>query len=35
MTMTLVHEFNPLGDALPPLDDVPRLDELADILWRP
>jgi len=35
MTMTLVHEFNPLGDSLPPLEDVTRLDELADILWRP
>jgi aminoglycoside phosphotransferase (APT) family kinase protein len=35
MTMTLVHEFNPLGDALPPLEDVTTLDELADILWRP
>jgi hygromycin-B 7''-O-kinase len=35
MTMTLVHEFNPLGDALPPLANVTTLDELADILWRP
>ena len=35
MTMTLVHEFNPLGNALPPLRDVKTLHELADILWRP
>jgi hypothetical protein len=34
MTMTLLHEFNPLGHAMPPLQDVTTLDELAGILWR-
>jgi len=34
MTMTLLHEFNPLGHALPPLKDVTTLNELAEMLWR-
>ena len=34
MTMTLLHEFNPLGHAMPPLRDVATLDELAEMLWR-
>ena len=34
MTMTLLHEFNPLGQAMPPLKDVATLDELAEMLWR-
>jgi hygromycin-B 7''-O-kinase len=34
MTMTLLHEFNPLGQALPLSQDVTTLDELAEILWR-
>jgi hypothetical protein len=34
MTMTLLHEFNPLGHAMPPLQDVTTLDELAEILWQ-
>ena len=34
MTMTLLHEFNPLGHAMPSLEDVTTLDELAEILWR-
>jgi aminoglycoside phosphotransferase (APT) family kinase protein len=34
MTMTLLHEFNPLGHAMPPLHDVATLDELAEIFWR-
>ena len=34
MTMTLVHEFNPLGHAMPPVEDVTTLDELAEMLWR-
>ena len=34
MTMTLVHEFNPLGDALPPLDEIRTLHDLAETLWQ-
>jgi hypothetical protein len=34
MTMTLVHDFNPLGDALPPLEEIRTLHELAAILWQ-
>ena len=34
MTMTLLHEFNPLGRALPPLEKVTTLDELAELLWQ-
>jgi hypothetical protein len=34
MTMALLHEFNPVGHAMPPLEDVATLDELAEILWR-
>ena len=32
--MTLLHEFNPLGHAMPPLKNVTTLDKLAEILWR-
>ena len=34
MTMTLLHEFNQLGHAMPPLEDVTILNELAEMLWR-
>lgn len=34
MTMTLVHEFNPLGNMDPIGDDVRALDRLAQRLWR-
>jgi len=34
MTMTLVHEFNPLGDHLPPLEHVRSLHDLAEMLWQ-
>jgi hypothetical protein len=34
MTMTVLHEFNPLGDHLPPLDGVGSLHELAAQLWQ-
>jgi len=34
MTMTLLHEFNPLGDHLPSLDDIGSLHELAAKLWQ-
>ena len=34
MTMTLVHEFNPLGGHLPPLDSVKHLDDLAELLFQ-
>jgi hypothetical protein len=33
MTMTPVHEFNPLGDALPPLEEITTLHDLAETLW--
>src|SRR3981081_2302251 len=32
MTMTLLHEFNPLGHAMPPLEDVPNLDARDEML---
>ena len=32
--MTLLHEFNPLGHAMPPVEDVTTLDDLAEMLWR-
>jgi aminoglycoside phosphotransferase len=34
MSMSLVHEFNPLGDALPPLEEITTLHDLAETLWR-
>lgn len=34
MTMTLVHEFDPLGDALPSLEGIRTLDDLARSLWE-
>src|SRR5207302_1916320 len=34
MTMTLLHEFAPLGRVLPPLSDVQSLHELAVRLWQ-
>jgi hygromycin-B 7''-O-kinase len=34
MTMTLVHEFNPLGDALPSFEGIQTLHDLAESLWQ-
>lgn len=34
MMMTLVHEFIPLGDALPPLEEIRTLHDLAETLWH-
>jgi len=34
MTMTLLHEYNPVGGHLPPLDDVGSLHDLAAKLWQ-
>jgi hypothetical protein len=34
MTITLLHEFNPLGGHLPPLDAVGSLHDLAMHLWE-
>ena len=36
MTMTLLHEFNPLGAlrATPDLQSIPTLDQLAQLLWE-
>jgi hypothetical protein len=34
MTMTLLHEFNPAGGQLPPLDHIANLDDLAATLWQ-
>ena len=34
MSMSLVHEFNPLGDALPPLEEITTLHDLAETLWQ-
>ena len=33
MSMTLLHEFNPLGGYTPPLTGVVRLQDLASLLW--
>jgi hygromycin-B 7''-O-kinase len=35
MTMTLVHEFNPLGHAPPVFEEIRTLHQLATILWQP
>jgi hypothetical protein len=35
MTMTLVHEFNPLGQAPPAFEDIRTLHQLATLLWQP
>ena len=34
MTMTLLHEFNSLGNALPPLEGISTLRDLEEILWQ-
>ena len=34
MTMTLLHEFNPLDGHLPPFDDIGSLHDLATRLWQ-
>jgi hypothetical protein len=34
MSMTLLHEFNPLGGRLPALDDITSLHDLAARLWE-
>jgi hypothetical protein len=35
MTMTLLHEFNPLGQAPPAFEEIRTLHQLATILWQP
>jgi hygromycin-B 7''-O-kinase len=34
MSMTLLHEFNPLGAHLPPLGDIDSVHDLAEKLWQ-